>query len=823
MAMPTDIPASQAPSYIIYRDAPPGELYDPTAPLAFFPPKDSDELFDALRAKYPHLKSHSERMRDATIEFLLEERQAEALSATVSPAMPSLYDSMADTSPWQQSWPSASMTTLSSPDMTNFATPAFGDSPKSNIPQLARQQSSAATPSESQTPAIDQMTSVFSLSTSEQPKQRVRRKMTEAEKVEYRKRRIVKACDKCSKRKRKCIHNQPEMEGLKKASDKAQSKVTKPRTNTSKTPDISFPSFDTADGLLGGYEDFTLMFDPAPEFNFDDTPAFDMPVDNFWQFEQTFEADNAKPTWHQNHMQDWTTLGSNVADSFSSFTQSTEAVDDITGLMFPHPSQTNAGSQSRHRCDLRESTSRSLQTSNSATDQLDVRFQRTPSSSVGGGSQDGVSLPQTPTHTAHVHDMQALQYSMHVDERVGAADTAEDSRSNSDGGATMRAISSRGQSLSDTALRRSLRSETVANRSAVNDGPQSTNTRHRLRGAGLIDPALQSELSSTSAISSSSVSTTENATALEGRPAASGVPSSSQSSLRATTNSRRVANATATMSAALLMCSSPTQEETAPRPPVAPPVALPATVATSTALQRQPTRASSALLAQSSPFDNNASAPARSTELFRLRHRISTSIGAAPLSSSSSLSSQANGGSRLSSTARGVTAPADRLLVRTLARTEAANAGAAAPALQLQAPANRSLATTLARTEGTDATDFNGARKIFTETETARYRDHHGRPSALFAESDISSNKLVQTLWTLVAVVALGAMLLLASAFLYPSIPALAALATVSAISHRDRTWLSSMRSKAHSAFNQKQRKSRASLTGHTLIRSVCC
>lgn len=245
MAMPTDIPASQAPSYIIYRDVPAGQLYDPTAPLAFFPPKDSDELFDALRAKYPHLKSHSERMRDATIEFLLEERQAESISATVSPTMPSLYDSMADTSPWQQSWPSASMTTLSSPDMTNFATPAF-DSPKPNLPQMARQQSSAETPSESQTPAIDQMTSVFSLSTSEQPKQRVRRKMTEAEKVEYRKRRIVKACDKCSKRKRKvcspstkyrelmltvlqCIHNQPEMDGLKNANDKAQHKVTKPR------------------------------------------------------------------------------------------------------------------------------------------------------------------------------------------------------------------------------------------------------------------------------------------------------------------------------------------------------------------------------------------------------------------------------------------------------------------------------------------------------------------------------------------------------------------------------------------------------------------
>jgi hypothetical protein len=198
-----DFSASPVQGYCIYRDVPEGQLYDPTATLAFFPPKDSDELFDALRAKFPHLKSHSERMRDATIEFLLQERDAEALSANVSPAMPSLYDSMAETSPWQQSWPSVSMTTLSSPEMTNFATPAFGNSPKPQIPHLMRSQSSTATPSDAQTPALDSMTSVFSLSTTEQPKQRVRRKMTDLEKVEYRKRRIVKACDACSKRKRK--------------------------------------------------------------------------------------------------------------------------------------------------------------------------------------------------------------------------------------------------------------------------------------------------------------------------------------------------------------------------------------------------------------------------------------------------------------------------------------------------------------------------------------------------------------------------------------------------------------------------------------------
>jgi len=209
MAMSHDLSASPVPTYFIYRDVPEGQLYDPTAPLAFWPAKDSDELFDALRAKFPHLKSHSDRMRDATIEFLLQEREAESVSANVSPAMPTLYDSMTDTSPWQQSWPSASMTTLSSPEMTNFATPAFGNSPKPQIPHMMRQQSSVATPSDAQTPALDSMTSVFSLSTTEQPKQRIRRKMTPDEKAEYRKRRIAKACEMCSKRKRKVGHLHP--------------------------------------------------------------------------------------------------------------------------------------------------------------------------------------------------------------------------------------------------------------------------------------------------------------------------------------------------------------------------------------------------------------------------------------------------------------------------------------------------------------------------------------------------------------------------------------------------------------------------------------
>lgn len=220
------------PAYIIYRDIPAGQPMDLTAPLAFFPPKDSDELFDALRISFPHLKSHSERVRQAVIGYLLEE--------TVVPQMPEQLptpqtNQSLTVSPWEASIQSMSSddSTWSSPDMLGLATPSFGNSPQPRYSQPMTRQSTISMPvsqTEGTPPALEQMTGVFSLSDSAQPKQRVRRKMTEAEKAEYRKRRIVKACDKCSKRKRKCHHNQPEMETV------AASKVAKTAAAQSKKP-----------------------------------------------------------------------------------------------------------------------------------------------------------------------------------------------------------------------------------------------------------------------------------------------------------------------------------------------------------------------------------------------------------------------------------------------------------------------------------------------------------------------------------------------------------------------------------------------------------
>ena len=137
--------------------------------------------------------------------------------------------------------------------------------------------------------SLDQMTGVFSLATTSQPKQRIRRKMTDAEKIEYRKRRIVKACDKCAQRKRKCHHNQPEMETVGasagKHSQRAGKSTIRTSTKTSNSPNKSqHPSGKQSDRDLDelgsndpfttfsshDFDDFTMLEDSFPEINIDD-------------------------------------------------------------------------------------------------------------------------------------------------------------------------------------------------------------------------------------------------------------------------------------------------------------------------------------------------------------------------------------------------------------------------------------------------------------------------------------------------------------------------------------------------------------------------
>lgn len=798
--MPNDFAASQAPSYIIYRDVPAGELYDPTAPLAFFPPKDSDELFDALRAKYPHLKSHSERMRDATIEFLLEERQAESMSTTVSPAMPSLYDSMTDASPWQQSWPSASMTTLSSPEMTNFATPSFDDSP---VPSLPSKQSS-----ESQTSAIDQMTSVFSLSTSEQPKQRVRRKMTEAEKVEYRKRRIVKACDKCSKRKRKActldlscgstlaniepVHPQPAGDSgrperqrqisaqdhqasvcriLFKLLKMNQYMLTHKRANTAKSSqqiEISDALFGLqeadssnlfgGDGLTGGYEDFTLMFDdPTLDFSLEDFMPFDQqqnftPADNFRQCVQHFNADTSTSTRSTDRWEAW--APHNAASVDSSFTglQGNSELERGHDVMISQGAEMPDSRRSRRRRDLAPTQSASASPSSSqspSAGQLEGLMEAASPSSVSG-------TPANSSRPPHAHDSQTQSFSCQLRSGEIRGSTCEEDPGRSvDDGVPLRAHTNRAQRPEAAkTLPRSHESSQDASEQEVIRGRPAVQLRYRLRNAGTSDSALTSELSSTSATSSRSTSGLDSTAALEGRPSicGNGVNSSRMTNRGDAKDARSLAAATApTLRSLMASPSSPTQGEgvSSGLPNGrrnATPSSAPAT------LPPLRTGVPSVLHARPSSLDDSMTL--RSSEIFRLKHRIPASLDSSPPASLYTpsipgLSTQANGG----------------------ARDTAGNASTR-PATWQQANEAGRASTLIVGTDSSKSTEANGMRKIFTESDTNREKDHHGRDLS----SQATATQSTSTQWsahieqnvprTTTAIVVLVATCLLAASLL---------------------------------------------------------
>lgn len=298
--------------FFIYRDTTAGEPVDPCAALQFYPAKDSDELFFALKIAYPIVKTHSERMRNAVIDFLIKERDEEQVKNQMPfPNDVSTFESTT-ASPWS-SFPSiSSSSSLSSPDLIDLATPASFASPAipliptmpsipsmPSMPSMNRQLSQASNSNAASTPAIDQMTSVFSLSDHSQPKARVRRKMTESEKAEYRKRRIVKACDKCSKRKRKCDHNKTEMETLVSRQKVIKRKCPSSSSSTSvsrNTEEMSAPP--------------SAMM--SEMFSFNDDPLFGLPAsdDHSGLFDLVdFDvAPQQSHDWPWSQSQDWTLL-----------------------------------------------------------------------------------------------------------------------------------------------------------------------------------------------------------------------------------------------------------------------------------------------------------------------------------------------------------------------------------------------------------------------------------------------------------------------------------------------------------------------------------
>ncbi|KAJ9619823.1 hypothetical protein H2203_008094 [Taxawa tesnikishii (nom. ined.)] len=259
-------------------------------------------------------------MRNAVIEFLMRERDEEQLKnqAALAPSEPTMpaestasFESSA-ASPWS-SYPSASSSSaFSSPDLLGWATPASLASPAAQPATLSRQPTrSTASP-----PALDQMTSVFSLSSQTQPKTRVRRKMTETEKIEYRKRRIVKACDKCAKRKRKCHHNQAQMETLSQKGASKRSVTTSqrskaPAAETQPPPPSSLADFsDDPFAFLSTDAAMTLTVLDETNSNFDFGDMVDF---NFASQAPMSLAGETQP-WPWSNTQDFTLIDAPLAD-----------------------------------------------------------------------------------------------------------------------------------------------------------------------------------------------------------------------------------------------------------------------------------------------------------------------------------------------------------------------------------------------------------------------------------------------------------------------------------------------------------------------------
>lgn len=76
-----------SPCYIISRAPDAGGEVDPAAPLHFWPERDSDELYEALKQSFPHVRTHKERVREAVIQFHLQEREHEAMMAAAASSM----------------------------------------------------------------------------------------------------------------------------------------------------------------------------------------------------------------------------------------------------------------------------------------------------------------------------------------------------------------------------------------------------------------------------------------------------------------------------------------------------------------------------------------------------------------------------------------------------------------------------------------------------------------------------------------------------------------------------------------------------------------
>lgn len=584
-----------------------------------------------------------------------------------------------------------------------------------------------------------------------------------------------------------------------------------------------------------------MSFDPQ---NYNTKP------DNFRQCVQNFSASPGRPHSTLDASHDWNVLDTNTTASFSNSSQGFDPADNVNDLLIPHSSQRTNDHEGRRRCDLTHSQAESSLTSGArmaSAGQLDAHgilvAANASSSNASGGNASGVNASSINasdrnasggnanssnassnsgdlgvfTRTTNVHEP---NNSLQVDSDRGGWQGEGAPNIARGGQSELSPLISGDQALADTALRRSRRSAVGVSRSAAGTSPQSNLRRHRTRSDGVYDPALQSELSMTSATSSSTGSNTEHTATLQGWPTdLGGTPVSPQLSPRGGRVYTRLHEDDPVMPIpAPSPRHSPTQGATAPLSsqllssiPRRNSPTVSTTTRTSNSELSQHTRAQSALLARPSPFDRVDGTHAHSTELFRLKHRIPASLDSSTpatgfVPSAANLSAQANGGAypRLSS------------IATTSTRS--------ATGLATQQQTTQSSQSTLCNTDKSKATEASGARMLFTESDTRRYRDHHGRTVSQEGAATASIRSVAYDLARVaLAIFALGVMLMSTSIFAHTSFLLLAIVAPVFVALDDWSASSPSPLSRAHRALTLKREKQQASLARFSLHRPLGC
>jgi hypothetical protein len=166
-----------------------GQAEDTQDAFEWDPPRDSDELFAALKHEFPQLKTLRDRMREALIEFLVQERESAKNNLQTNS---SREGSSSYITPRMVDAPDSGMTNNMALYSQDFHT------------RLDRSGSIAKIPHRERLPkAWDGMTVIWSRKTGVVRKPGPKREMTEQEREEYRLRRAQGACVLCRKRKRK--------------------------------------------------------------------------------------------------------------------------------------------------------------------------------------------------------------------------------------------------------------------------------------------------------------------------------------------------------------------------------------------------------------------------------------------------------------------------------------------------------------------------------------------------------------------------------------------------------------------------------------------